>query len=392
MTSINTTSRGHVAAIILLFVCATFISQADELSVTEREQKTAELQQLRDRIRALREELTTQQQQKHRESTRLEKIEKQIAKSARQIKKLAGQLDDKHRELKNLQQQKTQIEKRLARQRDLLARQIRTAYMIGRQEYLKLLLNQENPAVIGRTMTYYDYFHRARSHNINEALQTLTRLEEVKATIKLKTVQLEKLRDEQLQAKTSLEETYRQRSDILAALEAEIKTKDQKLQRLSEDESNLQTLLREIRVIMPSLLTETDKRETFAKKRGRLFWPVKGHVEKLFGKARQAAHISWNGVIIDSPEGREVRAVSHGRVAYADWLRGYGMLIIIDHGDGYMTLYGHNQAIFKETGDWVEEGEVIGSVGRSGGQEQSGLYFEIRHQGKPTNPVQWCRG
>ena len=175
-------------------------------------------------------------------------------------------------------------------------------------------------------------------------------------------------------------------------MEKEIATQGSRLKKFVADEQQLQQLLKEIRNIMPSMLTEIDKRETFSKRRGQLKWPVKGKVKRIFGKSRQAANLKWNGVLISSNEGNNVRAISHGRVAYADWLRGYGMLVIIDHGDGYMTLYGYNQALYKETGDWVEEGEVIASVGRSGGQLKSGLYFEVRVKGQPSNPAKWCRG
>ena len=164
------------------------------------------------------------------------------------------------------------------------------------------------------------------------------------------------------------------------------------MKKLVANEQLLQQLLKEIRKIMPTMLTEIDKRETFGKRRGRLRWPAIGKVKKLFGKPRQAANVKWNGVLIPGKEGNNVRAISHGRVAYADWLRGYGMLIIIDHGDGYMTLYGYNQALYKETGDWVEEGEIVATVGRSGGQKKSGLYFEVRVKGQPSNPAKWCRG
>jgi len=175
-------------------------------------------------------------------------------------------------------------------------------------------------------------------------------------------------------------------------MENEIAKQGNQLKKFSANEKLLQELLKEIRNIMPSTLTETDKRETFGKQRGRLKWPVRGKVKRLFGKSRQAANLKWNGVLIQSAEGKDVKAISHGRVAYADWLRGYGMLVIIDHGDGYMTLYGYNQALYKETGDWVEEGEVIATVGRSGGQLKSGFYFEVRVKGQPSNPVKWCRG
>ena len=264
--------------------------------------------------------------------------------------------------------------------------------MIGQQEYLKLLLNQENPAAIGRTLTYYDYFHKARSHHIDEAVVTIKKLNDLTKLVKIKTNELKSSRKQQRVEKQKLEDDFIDRSKIIAAMEKDIAAQGNRLKKLAADEKSLQQLLKDIHKIMPSMLTEIDKRETFSKKRGRLQWPVKGKVKRLFGKSRQAANIKWNGVLIPSAEGKEVKAISHGRVAYANWLRGYGMLVIIDHGDGYMTLYGYNQALYKETGDWVEEGEVIATVGRSGGQLKSGLYFEVRVKGQPSNPTKWCRG
>ncbi|MCK4865980.1 MAG: peptidoglycan DD-metalloendopeptidase family protein, partial [Gammaproteobacteria bacterium] len=252
-------------------------------------------------------------------------------------------------------------------------------------------LNQENPAAIGRTLTYYDYFHKARSHNIDEAVVMIKKLDRLTAQVKIKTDELKTSRKQQQVEKLKLEDDFIERSVIVKRIETDLANQGTRLKKLVADELLLQQLLKEIRNIMPSMLTEIDKRETFSKRRGRLKWPVKGKVKRLFGKSRQAANLKWNGVLIPSAEGKEVKAISHGRVAYADWLRGYGMLVIIDHGDGYMTLYGYNQALYKETGDWVEEGEVIASVGRSGGQSKSGLYFEVRVKGQPSNPTKWCK-
>jgi septal ring factor EnvC (AmiA/AmiB activator) len=252
-------------------------------------------------------------------------------------------------------------------------------------------LNQESPAVIGRTLTYYDYFNKARSHYIGDAITSIAELEKVTHQVKIKSDELTLSLKQQQAEKNKLEEDFIDRATALKELEKDIVAKGDRLNKMMADEKLLQQLLTEIQAIMPSQLTEIDKRETFGLRRGRLKWPVVGKVNRLFGKPRQLASLTWNGVIIDSPEGRDVKAVSHGRVAYADWLRGYGMLIIVDHGDGFMTLYGHNQALYKETGDWVEEGEVISTVGQSGGESKSGLYFEVRVKGQPSNPVKWCR-
>lgn len=363
-----------------------------ELGFNQRQQKKQELEKLRQRMSELRNSIEEKQQQKNSASKALKDIEVRIGERAYILKKINRYLRKQKRELVKLKKQHQQTSTKLAGQRKILSQQINAAYMIGRQEYLKLLLNQENPAAIGRTLTYYDYFHKARSHNIAEALVTINKLDALTQQVKVKTRELQSSRRQQRAEKQKLEDDLIDRSIVIKKMEQEIAKQGTRLKKLAADEKALQQLLRGIQNIMPSLLTEIDRHETFAKRRGRLKWPVQGKVKRLFGKSRKAANLKWNGVLIPGKEGREVRAISHGRVAYADWLRGYGMLMIIDHGDGYMTLYGYNQALYKETGDWVDEGEVIATVGRSGGQSQSALYFEVRVKGKPSNPTKWCRG
>ena len=362
------------------------------LDFNQRQEKKQELDTLRQRMGKLRQVIEKKQEEKDFASKFLKDIEVRIGERAYILKKINRHLRKQKRELKKLKKRQRKTRNKLASQRNILSEQIRAAYMIGQQEYLKLLLNQENPSAIGRTLTYYDYFHKARSHHIDEAVVTIKKLNQLTTQVKVKTSELRSSRKQQKVEKQKLEDDFIDRSIIVKKMEQDIANQGNHLKKMVADEQLLQQLLKEIRNIMPSTLTEIDKRETFSKRRGRLKWPVKGKVKRLFGKSRQAANLKWNGVLIPSKEGREVKAISHGRVAYADWLRGYGMLVIIDHGDGYMTLYGYNQALYKETGDWVEEGEVIATVGRSGGQTKSGLYFEVRVKGKPSNPTKWCRG
>jgi len=386
--------RGFFFLIPFLFLCVTS-SYADfdsGLSDEQRQEKNQELEKLRERMAALRQKMEQKQQEKDSVTQFLKDIEVRIGERAYVLRKINRHLRKQKRELKKLKKQQQRTRSQLASQRNILSEQIRAAYMIGRQEYLKLLLNQENPAAIGRTLTYYDYFYKARSHHIDEAVVTIKKLEHLTTQVKTKAEELKVSRKQQRIEKQKLEDDFIDRSTIVKAMEKEIARQGTKLKKLTADEQSLQQLLKEIHNIMPSMLTEIDKRETFAKRRGRLKWPVQGKVKRLFGKSRQAANLKWKGVLISSKEGNEVKAVSHGRVAYADWLRGYGMLVIIDHGDGYMTLYGYNQALYKETGDWVEEGDVIAAVGRSGGQSKSALYFEVRIKGQPSNPVKWFRG
>ena len=361
------------------------------LSSEQRQEKKQELNVLRLRMNELREKIQKKTEEKNSAAKSLKDIEVRIGERAYVLRKIKRNLRRQKRELKKFKKQLRKTRNKLTNQRNILGEQIRAAYMIGKQEYLKLLLNQENPAAIGRTLTYYDYFHKARSHNIEEAMVTIEKLDRLTAKVKVKTKELKQSRKQQRIAKQKLDDDFIDRSIVIKAMEKDIASKDNRMKKLVANEQVLQQLLKEIRKIMPSTLTEIDKRETFNKRRGQLRWPVKGKVKRLFGKSRQAANVKWNGVLIPNKEGNNVRAISHGRVAYADWLRGYGMLVILDHGDGYMTLYGYNQALYKETGDWVDEGEVIATVGSSGGQKKSALYFEVRVKGVPSNPTKWCK-
>ncbi|MFK5915166.1 MAG: peptidoglycan DD-metalloendopeptidase family protein [Woeseiaceae bacterium] len=396
----NCSIRGLLSHFLLLpflfFLVHSPIIQANsdfdsELSEEQREEKKHQLNKLRDRMNTLRKEIQKKQDTKDSAAKELKDIEVRIGERAYILKKIKRHLRKQRRALKKLKKEYKVTRQKLAGQRKILSEQIRSAYMIGKQEYLKLLLNQENPAVIGRTLTYYDYFHKARSHHIDKAVVSIKKLERLTKQVKNKTQELNTSRKQQQAEKLKLEDDFIDRSVIVKAMDKDLAKQGERLKKFVANELALQQLLNEIRNIMPSLLTEIEQRESFHKRRGRLMWPLKGRVKKLFGTSRKAANLKWNGVLIPGREGKNVKAISHGRVAYSDWLRGYGMLIIIDHGDGYMSLYGYNQALYKETGDWVEEGEVISTVGRSGGQEKSGLYFEVRVKGKPSNPTKWCK-
>jgi septal ring factor EnvC (AmiA/AmiB activator) len=376
---------------ISLLIAGAIFAAATPVFSGEAEDKQAKLEQVRERIAALRDEIERTQTRHDSVQSELRKLERQIGERHKRLKTIAHQLGDQRRALDKLKVRQKTLRHGLQKQEKLLGRQIRAAYMIGKQEYMKLLLNQEDPAAAGRVMRYYDYFNRARSQRIAKARQTLVKLAEVQKQIQARTRKLADLQQQQRAQTEKLEQASKARSVVLAKLRSELASKNQNLEQLLEDERRLQRLVTALERAMPDILAAEGQHKPFAKLKGRLPWPTRGRLEALYGKSRQMGHLKWNGVIIQASEGKEVHAISHGRVAYADWLRGYGLLLIIDHGDGYMSLYGHNQALYKETGEWVEAGEIIASVGSSGGQAQAGLYFEIRHNGKPTNPVKWCR-
>jgi septal ring factor EnvC (AmiA/AmiB activator) len=355
----------------------------------------ARLEQLRQQIQQLRSELNADQQRKQGLQTQLRSTEKRIGKVSALLKMLKRQLRKQKRELEKLHARRGSLQADLQVQRVNLAQQVRAAYAIGQQEYVKILLNQQDPAAVTRTLTYYDYFNKARLARIQIIDSKLSELQSVETKIQRETARLEENRREQAAEKASLETTRGERATVLAKLDRQIQAKGERLNVMLEDQRRLQNLLNRLADTPaeqpPVFSTEQSERLPFKRLRGRLDWPTRGQLAARYGRSRKVGKLKWQGVLIKAPEGRDVRAISHGRIAYSDWLRGFGLLTIIDHGNGYMSLYGGNQSLYKEVGDWVEGGEVIASVGNSGGRKESALYFEIRHDGKPINPLKWCR-
>ena len=377
-------------SLILLFTLLFGALPADGWAASN--DNTARLQQLRQQIHDLRSELDSDRQRKQSLQSRLRSTEKRIGKAAALLRELDQQIHRQKRELKDLQKKRKGLRDGLRQHRIALGQQLRAAYASGQQEYLKILLSQQDPAAVARTLTYYDYYNRARLekiHAINERLTTLTALEK---KIQQQTRRLERNRTERVNEKQQLEHSRSERSQLLAKLKRDMRGKDQRLSQLLEDERQLQRLLKRLAERPVEAPLELGEGKPFAQLRGKLIWPTAGRITARFGKRRKEGKLRWQGVRISSREGTEVRTVSHGRVVFSDWLRGFGLLTIIDHGDGYMSLYGGNQSLYKEVGDWVETGEVIAAVGNSGGNEKHALYFEIRHNGKPVNPLKWCRG
>lgn len=359
---------------------------------SERQLKEAELGKLRARIAELRHEVVQVKGRFETLRQELKQVETAMGSLIKGLAQTRGALAQTQQRLRRLGAEERELATSVEHQRAQLVKQIRSAYAMGRQEYLKILLNQEDPATLGRVLTYYDYLNQARGKRIDALMVSVERLKQVQAGLEQERLTLERLKARQLAEKQELESRRQARQRLLGELKQELADKDQRLAGLLRDEKELERLILALSEALADIPAEPGNYRPFVQRRGELKWPAKGALAARFGKRRQVGDLTWQGVLIQAREGAPVKAVSRGRVAFADWLRGYGLLIIIDHGEGYMSLYGYNQALYKETGDWVEEGEVIAGVGNSGGHEHSALYFEIRRAGKPTNPARWCRG
>ena len=274
-------------------------------------------------------------------------------------------------------------------QQALIAAYLKNAWQGGKQAGLKLLLNQDSPLQSARLLRYYRYFSAARAEQIAAFEHTLAQLAEVATAISASRNALETRARELTASEDALAAGLQQREASLALLDTELDTRGNELQRLQDEKIELQILLEELRQSLANLVPEEDM-EPFARRKGQLAWPLDGRVLQAYGSRHSLGDLTREGVTLAGSAGADIQAIHHGRVVFADWFNTSGLLLIIDHGDGYMSLYAHNQELYKAVGDWVFSGETIAAVGNTGGQREFGLYFEIRHNGKAENPAQWC--
>jgi len=372
-----------LSVVPLLIIPAIGMAQDDGLAKV----KERELERVRERISELKEQLDDRAAERDRITADLQEAEVRISQQRIQLAELERQRDFSEKRIAELEAGVRAREAELDEETRLLATQVRAAYTNGRQERVKLLLNQHDPASVGRMMTYYRYLSEHRGMNIatvNEHLAELARLHDEAAKERDRLTALAAARQAELDR---LNGAQQKRRELLAALATRIQQEGEEIGRLAAEEKDLTRLIAELTSILSDYPITSDA--PFAELKGGLTWPVAGTLLHDFGQPRAGGGLKWNGVVLAAPRGSEVRAVYHGRVVFTDWLAGLGLLVIVDHGEGYMTLYGYNETTLKSTGDWVAPGDVIATVGDSGGQARAGLYFEIRQGAKPVNPRTW---
>lgn len=370
-----------VAALALLLMAPT--GSADE-------DPEARLQELRQRIERVQSRIEADAGRRDKEIARLRDAEKSSAAAAADLKKTRRALAESRERQARLRGEVEEGRARLEEGRQALAEHVRSAYAIGNTERLRLILNQQDPARLGRILVYYRYLSRMKAERIALVLAELDRLRTAEGELQANTARLERLATRQAEEIDRLEAARRERAGVVASLDAGIRDRRAEAGRLEAEAQTLQDLIAELQRALEDI-PGTD-REPLRSHKGRLSWPISGELISDYGQPRADGSLRWNGVLVGASQGRDVRAIYYGRVAYADWLPGMGLLIVIEHGDGYMSLYGHNEALYRQVGDWVEPGEVIAGAGDSGGRARSALYFEIRRGGKPENPHQWFAG
>lgn len=376
--------RSTLFALTLLFAGSGFAQQP------AGEDYESKLQQLQKSITALKNELSKVKSNRDKLQSDLQASEVDIGELVKKIEQLKGELANQKKQLAQLNQKQDELQQARTEQQSQIAEQINSAYRLGQQSQIKLLLNQEQPEKLARINRYYQYFLDARAEKIDTYLETLAELEAIKPSIEARTEELLVSQQQLEQRHQQLSKAQAEREKNLARLSQSIQRKDDELKQKALDQQQLEKLIAEVAAAITTLALPGDG-QPFAKLRGKMPMPAQGKILKQFGSTKVAGKLNWEGILIGAQAGSEVRAIHHGRVVFANYLRGQGLLMILDHGDGYMSLYAHNQALLKEPGDWVGAGELIARVGNSGGQAENALYFEIRHKGKPTNPNQWCR-
>lgn len=346
----------------------------------------SELAELRARIRAIQADIDADLATRDRAGARLRDAERAAAAAVRELEKVRTDIAENRDQAAALRADRDRLRERLGDHREQLGAQVRGAYMSGQQNRLRLLLNQEDPVRLGRMMAWYGYVAEARARQVDETVARLAELVSVEAALKDRDSALETLAARRAEEVARLESARSERAAALADLEQRLAERGDEKFRLETEAAALEDLIGELRKALADL--PDPRREPFADQRGKLAWPVGGQLLKDYGQPRGGG-MTWRGVLVAAPRGAEVRAVYHGRVAYADWLPGMGLLVIVDHGDGYLSLYGHNEALYKSVGEWVSPGDVLAAAGDSGGGLQTALYFEIRKGTRPENPNRW---
>lgn len=370
----------------LLLTAALFCSALP--AVAEEEVTPGQIRALKEQIADIDQWLAKAEKNRSSLERQLTDLERDIGRLTRERRELRQQTREQQQRLKDLESQETDLTRTLASQRESLKKQIRAAWMEGDAPAVKVLLNEIDPDTIARTMTYYEYLSRDTVQRLEVFNENLRQLRETRQDVQATRVRLGKLEKDVEQRQRELTANTSKRQQTLAALNSEISDRKGEREELEADRERLEQLLREVEEAIASIPSPNESKP-FKSLRNKLPWPAKGKVFSNFGDRYADGKLRRNGLMMNTAEDADIRAIHYGRVVFANWLRGFGLMTIVDHGDGYMTLYGHSSSLFTSPGDWVDAGEAIAAAGRTGGTEDPALYFEIRHNGKPVNPRSW---
>ena len=394
--------RNAYRIVSLLFALSCAVGYAD---------KKTELNQLRDRIDNLQKDLAKSEESKSEVADALRTSEKAISEVNRGLLSLGREQGQISQSLADVKRKIGAGRADVARQQGLLDRMIRYQYMHGNTDALRLMLDGQDVAGVERQIHYFGYVSKARSTLIRGLNQSLATLSTLEANARTKQEDLALNADAQRQARAALQTERSARQKIFTKIKTDITKNRREIGRLKRDEDRLTKLIDQLakalakdregrkgreaaRIQQKGSSVDTEADDSFVGRafqtlRGRLKLPTRGELQGRFGRPREDGGVTWKGLFIRADVGQTVKAVADGRVVYADWLRGFGNLLIVDHGGGYMSLYGNNDSLLKQVGERTQSGETVASVGSSGGALESGVYFELRHEGKPFDPMSW---
>lgn len=359
-----------------------------------------ELENLRQRITAMQRDMDKTSESKAEAADALRESERAISDSNRKLAALSSEQRIADHKLGELQSQQQQLASSMSGQQVLLGRLLYQQYLGGQQEYAKLLLSNQDPNQVARDLQYYRYIARNRASWLNTMRANLNKVASLSEATREQREALAAVQAEQKSQQQALQSKQRERQQTLVKISQQLRGQRREIHRLQRDENRLAQLVEKITEMLAHPKAKSifrndklpDNRfdgKPFAKLKGKLAIPVKGDITNRFGASRPDSTVLWKGIFVRAATGQTVKAIAAGRVVFADWLRGFGNLLIIDHGTGYMSLYGNNETLYKQVGDELRGGDTIATVGNSGGNEDSGLYFELRLESKPLDPLKW---
>lgn len=382
----------HTRLFCLLAPCliagAALAASDARTQIKESEQR---LEEVRSRIQAVTRKLAEDRSEQDQLQNELRATEQRVAELAGELRRLRKETQTREREAGIREKERAKASQRLEAQRGALKAELRTSFMVGRQQKAKMLLNQEDPNRVGRLLAYFEYMSEARAEHITGIQKEVTALQEAEAALAKELTALGEVKDARAAALTELESARAERSRRLDAVDRRIASAGSTLRDLKRSEDQLERLLQSLKRELEDVPAEFGSVVRFGAARGKLPWPVKGPLIANFGQTKSGTNLRWNGIWIRASSGVPVRAVANGRVVYVGWMHRLGLIVILQHEDGYYTLYAHNQESRVQAGDTVKAGKSIATVGDSGGHRQSGLYFEIRRAQTPINPTTWLR-
>lgn len=346
-----------------------------------------DLEKLRQRLASIQRDFEQTSESRSEAADALRDSERAISDSNRNLALLARQRRTADLELARLQQRTAELSAHYDKQRALLGRLLYQQYLGGiDQDYLKLLLNNKEPSQLARELLYYDYIARARADTLQKLRSGLAEIRNASRDLRAKQQEIAALQASEKKALSDLEREQEKRRQTLRRIANQLKQQRHEIERLRRNEARLTKLVGEL-----GQLSAAVDGTAFKTLQGKLLLPVSGKVSNRYGERRTESNLPWTGWFVSAAPRQPVLAVASGRVVYADWLRGFGNLLIVDHGQGYMSLYGNNETLYKQVGDSIKTGDIIASVGNSGGNADYGLYFELRYQGNPFNPDTWIK-